>query len=65
MKRTNIVLDESKLKAVKKITHLETNRAVVDFALERIVRTSQALKGLEKLKGKVHFYRSYNYKTER
>lgn len=63
--RTNIVLDEAKLKAAKAITHLKTTREVVDFALGRLTKTAQAMLGLRRLKGKTAFLRSYDYKAFR
>ena len=63
--RTNIVLDVSKLKAAKAITHLKTTREVVDYALDRLTRSSSALAALKALKGKVAFRPRYDYKKAR
>ena len=63
--RTNIVLDISKVKAAKALTHLETTREVVDYALDRLTRSSQALADLKRLKGKVGFRAGYDYKKSR
>ena len=63
--RTNIVLDVSKVKAAKAITHLKTTRAVVDYALDRLTRSSQALADLKRRKGKVAFRPGYDYKKSR
>ncbi len=65
MKRTNIVVDEKKVEAVKKIAGVRTTREAVDFALTRLTNTEKALKGLSRLRGKIHFSKSYNYKAER
>lgn len=40
MKRTNIVLDETLLEKGKKATGLKTSKAVVNFALQELVRHS-------------------------
>lgn len=63
--RTNIVLDKNKLKAAREITHLETARDIVDYALGRLTKTAQAFADLKKLKGKIRFSKSYNYKDSR
>lgn len=63
--RTNIVLDLSKLKAAKALTHLKTTREVVDYALGRLTRTSEAFSALSRLKGRVAFHRNYDYKKQR
>lgn len=63
--RTNIELDPGKLAQAKKITGLASNKAVVDFALLRLVDTTKALKSLKKLAGKVAFKRGYSYKRLR
>ncbi len=63
--RTNIVLDEKKLKAAKAITHIETTKDVVDYALTRLTKTAKAFSELNRLKGKVRFLKNYNYKKNR
>ena len=63
--RTNIVLDISKVKAAKAITHLKTTREVVDYALGRLTRTTAALSALRRMRGKVAFFRGYDYKKSR
>lgn len=64
-RRTNIVLDTKKLAKAQEATGLKTAKAVVDFALERLVVTSFALSSLTKLAGKIHFKKGYSYKRSR
>ena len=52
MKRTNVVIDERKLKAAKKAYDIETTREIVDLALAELLRTRDK-KQILKLKGKV------------
>lgn len=52
MKRTNIVIDESLVKAALKVTGLKTRRELVDYALRELLRRESQKKILE-LKGKV------------
>ena len=52
MKRTNVVIDEKKLKAAKKAFHIETTRELIDFALNEVLKMYQR-KGMLKLKDKV------------
>jgi len=52
MKRTNIVIDESLVKAALKATGLKTRRELVDFALRELFRRESQKKILD-LKGKV------------
>lgn len=54
MKRTNIVLDEQLVGKGLRLTGLETQRALVDYALRELVRRKEQ-KGILKLKGKVHW----------
>ncbi len=51
MGRTNIEINDQLAHEAKKLTGLKTKRAVVDRALELLVRT-------EKRKGLLHFYGS-------
>lgn len=64
-KRTNIVIDLSKLARAKKLARLKTTREVVNFALERLTKSVTALDGLTRLRGKIHFTPKYNYKGSR
>ena len=52
MKRTNIVIDESLVKAALRATGLKTRRELVDYALRELLRRESQKKILE-LKGKV------------
>lgn len=64
-KRTNIEIDPLKLKKAKKISGYKTTKEVVNYALERLIRSTQSLKELLNLKNKVHFDPHYNYKASR
>lgn len=63
--RTNVVLDEEKLEYARRLTGLPTTKAVIDFALERLAKTSKGLTALVDLSGKVRFRRGYSYKKYR
>ncbi|MGK5084810.1 hypothetical protein WDW37_16095 [Bdellovibrionota bacterium FG-1] len=67
MKRTNVELDMEKLKKAKKIVGaaagLFTTKDVIDFALMRLVTSSQALK--EIIQSQVEFNPDYDYKESR
>jgi Arc/MetJ family transcription regulator len=65
LKRTNIEIDESKLKKAKRIAGIKSTKEVVDYALQRLIAGSKSLKGLFDLQGKVHFDDSYDYKETR
>ena len=52
MKRTNIIIDESLVKAALRATGLKTRRELVDYALRELLRRESQKKILE-LKGKV------------
>ena len=52
MKRTNVVLDEKKVKKAKAAYNIETTRELIDFALSELLRAKERQKIL-KLKGKV------------
>lgn len=52
MKRTNVVIDEKKLKAAKKAFDIDTAKDVIDFALTEILRMYER-KEILKLRGKV------------
>jgi Arc/MetJ family transcription regulator len=52
VKRTNIVLDESLVRQGMKATGLKTRRALVQHALEELVRREKQM-GFLSLKGKV------------
>lgn len=64
-KRTNIVINEEKLNKVKKLVGTKNTRQTIDYALSRILATSQAASELFKLKGKIEFLSRYNYKRYR
>lgn len=64
-RRTNIEIDVEKLDQAKKISGMTTTKEIVDFALDRLIRSSRSLKELIKLKGKVSFDSKYNYKGGR
>ena len=52
MIRTNVVLDEKKLKAAKKAFDIKTTKDLLDFALDELLK-AQGRKDILKLKGKV------------
>jgi Arc/MetJ family transcription regulator len=52
MKRTNIELDDKKIEELKKITGLKTSKAIIDYALNELLRKSNQHKILG-LKGKI------------
>lgn len=52
MKRTNVVIDEKKLKAAKKAYDIETTKEIIDLALDELLRLRDKKQILE-LKGKV------------
>lgn len=64
-KRTNIELDTAKVAKAKKISGLKSSKDVVDYALSRLIATSQSLTALDALSGKVKFRKGYDYKAER
>lgn len=64
-KRTNIEINMAKLNQAKKISGIQTTKDMVDFALDRLISSSRALKEIIKLEAKVKFYRNYNYKESR
>jgi len=49
--RTNIEIDDTLIRKARKLTRLRTKRAIVDRALELLVRT-------ESRKGVLHYYGS-------
>ena len=57
MSRTNIELDEELLRKARKLTHLKTKRAIVEKALELLVR-------LESRKGIIRYYGSGIWKGD-
>ncbi len=63
--RTNIVLDQKKLDLAKALTHMKTTREVVDYALDRLTKTSEAFKEIQKSAGKIKFSKTYSYKKLR
>ena len=63
--RTNIEIDPRKLEKARKISGLTTAKAIVDFALDRLSRSTQALSSLMELSGRIHFKRGYSYKRAR
>ena len=52
MKRTNIELDEGKIKELKKITGMKTSKAIIDYALKELIRKNNQRRVLG-LKGKI------------
>lgn len=52
MKRTNVVLDEKKLRIAKKAFEIQTTKDLLDFALSELIKTHDRKKILD-LKGKV------------
>lgn len=62
--RTNIVIDDKLMTAAMKATGLTTKRAVVEEALRRLVAIHGQTR-LRKLRGKIQFEPSYDYKAMR
>jgi Arc/MetJ family transcription regulator len=54
MKRTNIVLDEGLVRQGLRATGMKTRRALVQHALQELVRREKQL-GFLALKGKIHW----------
>lgn len=52
MARTNVVLDDKLVEACQKLTRIKTRRALIDHALQELLRREHQKKILE-LKGKV------------
>ncbi len=52
MVRTNVVLDEKKVKAAKKAFSIETTKDLLDFALTELLKTHRR-KDILSLKGKL------------
>jgi Arc/MetJ family transcription regulator len=57
MSRTNIELDDELVRKARKLTRLKTKRAIVDKALELLVRS-------ESRKGILRFYGSGSWKGD-
>lgn len=54
MKRTNIVLDEKLVGKGMRLTGIETQKALIDYALRELVRRKEQ-KSILKLKGKIRW----------
>jgi len=54
MKRTNIVLDDKLVDDCMKATGIKTQKALIDHALQELLRRENQTKILE-LKGKIHW----------
>ena len=52
MKRTNIVLDEKLVGKGMRLTGIDTQKALIDYALRELVRRKEQ-KSILKLKGKI------------
>ena len=52
MKRTNVVVDEKKIREIKKHFEVATTRDAIDLALTELLK-AQARKGVLKLKGRI------------
>jgi len=59
MKRTNIVLDEGLIRQGLRATGMKTRRALVQHALQELVRREKQL-GFLALKGKIHWTGNLN-----
>ena len=59
MKRTNIVLDEGLVRQGLRATGMKTRRALVQHALQELVRREKQL-GFLALKGKIHWTGNLN-----
>lgn len=62
--RTNVVLNDELLKEAKKFSKAKTKKGLIDEALREYVETHKRL-DLSKLRGKISFYKDYNYKALR
>ncbi len=54
MGRTNVVLDDELVRECRKLTGIETRRALIDYALREVLRHGQQRRLLE-LKGAVRW----------
>ncbi|WP_309386691.1 type II toxin-antitoxin system VapB family antitoxin [Cerasicoccus frondis] len=54
MKRTNIVLDEKLVGKGMRLTGIETQKGLIDYALRELVRRKEQ-KSILKLKGKIRW----------
>jgi hypothetical protein len=62
--RTNIEIDDKLMAKAMKLSHLKTKKAVVEAALQTLVRT-RAQEGIWKYFGKVEFWDGYDHKAMR
>lgn len=62
--RTNIVLDDELLEEARKYSKAKTKKALIDEALKEFVETRKRF-DLSKLRGKISFYKDYDYKELR
>ncbi len=62
--RTNVVLDDALLREARKYSKATTKRALIDEALKEFVETRKRF-DLSKLRGKISFYKDYDYKELR
>ena len=62
--RTNIVLNDELLNEAKKYSKAKTKKSLIDEALREFVESHKRL-DLKKLRGKISFDKSYDYKALR
>ena len=54
MARTNVVLNDNLIAQCRKATGIQTSRALIDYALQELLRHERQMKVLE-LKGRIHW----------
>jgi len=64
MGRTNIVLDDELVKEAFKLTDAKTKKELVNEALAEFIENHKR-KDLRELRGKISFYKGYDYKALR
>jgi Arc/MetJ family transcription regulator len=62
--RTNIVMDDARVREAKKLTGIETKVKLVDTALRELVKSRKRVSLLD-LEGKIRFAPGYDYKKLR
>jgi Arc/MetJ family transcription regulator len=62
--RTNIVIDDKLMAEALKYSHASTKKELVNAALKEYVDNHKQM-DLRKLRGKISFHPSYNYKSMR
>lgn len=62
--RTNVVLDDEKVKEAFKISKVKTKKELLNLTLEEYIKSHRAI-NLKELKGKIEFYEGYDHKKMR